>query len=130
MLLFQAMQVGLPTMRTVPHATIKIMRQIVTKELGALGARLNWCAQRGVKTGPVGYRQIVFGIAGNESTFLHVLVYVSSTYRYLSVLSDELRAKRIVIEQAVTRSNDWFCCCVQLLLSKQLGAKLQARRTL
>ena len=117
-------------MRTVPHATRKIMRQIVTKELGALGARLNWCAQRGVKTGPVGYRQIVFGIAGNESTFLHVLVYVSSAYRYFSVLSDELRAKRIVIEQAVTRSNDWFCCCVQLLLSKQLGAKLQARRTL
>ena len=123
MLLFQAMQVGLPTMGTTAHATRKIMRQVMTKELGA---RMNWCAQRGVKTGLVGYRHIVFGIAGNKSR----LLYVSCAYRYFSVSSVELRVKRIHIEQGVTRTNDWFCCCVQLLLSKQLGAKLQARRTL
>ena len=57
----QAQQVGLPTMGSTGHATRKVMRNVMTRNLGA---KMNWAAQRGSKTGLEGYRHIVFGIAG------------------------------------------------------------------
>ena len=49
-------------MGSVGHATRKVLRATMTRELGA---KLNWAAQRGTKTGICGYRHIVFGIAGD-----------------------------------------------------------------
>ena len=63
--LIQARQIGLPTLGSVAHATRKIMKQIMTKKLGA---RMNWCAQRGQKTGLIAYRHIIFGIVGKTKT--------------------------------------------------------------
>ena len=47
--------------------TAEVRKSVMTKKLGAL---LNWAGQRGVKTGLVAYRHIVFGIAGKMSCLL------------------------------------------------------------
>lgn len=54
---------GTPTLGSVGHATRRVMKSVMTKKLGAA---LNWAGQRGVKTGLVAYRHIVFGIAGKN----------------------------------------------------------------
>ena len=58
---------GTPTLGSVGHATRRVMKTIMTEKLGAV---LNWAGQRGEKTGLVGYRHIVFGIAGYCNMYL------------------------------------------------------------